>query len=132
MKKINTGQIYRAFKLRDENTIIRKLNLRYFCRDNNIKHTICESYWLIDFEDLMKKLNPKDYTEYKELPRIRTKIGAIHEWNKHHRKKIKHHIIDCICDAGNVFVYKHGRYNIINYDELEQEIIKRLKQKGKY
>lgn len=132
MKKLNTGEIYRAFKLRDKDTVIRKLNLRYYCRDNNIEYIISNNYWLIDFEDLLKHLNPKGYTEIKELPRIRTKIGAQNEWNKHHRKKIKHHIIDQICDSGKVFVYKHGRHNIINYDELEIEIIKKLKEKGKY
>lgn len=132
MKKLNTGEIYRAFKLQDNDTVIRKLNLRYYCRDNNISHTVSNHYWLIDFEDLLKHLNPKNYTECKNLPRIRTKIGAIHEWNKHHRTKIKHYIVDCICNSGKVFVYKNGRHNIINYDELEQEIIKRLKEKGKY
>lgn len=132
MKKLNTGEIYRAFKLRDKDTVIRKLNLRMFAEANNIKHTICENYWLIDFEDLLNTLNPKKYTENKTLPRVRTKIGAQKEWNATHRTKIKHYIIDTICDSGKVFVHKHGRHNIINYDELEQEIIKRLKEKGKY
>lgn len=132
MKKLNTGEIYRAFKQQDSDTIIRKLNLRMFCAKENIKHTICEHYWLIDFNDLMTKLNPKNITETKTLPRLRTKKTAREEWNKCHRKKIKHYIIDCICDSGKVFVYKHGRHNIINYDELEQELIKVLKEKEKY
>ena len=79
----------------------------------------------------MKKLNPKDYPERKTLLKLRTKKTAIEEWNKTHRKKIKHHIIDCICDSGKVFVIKHGRHNIINYDELEIEIIKKLKEQNK-
>lgn len=132
MKKLNTGEIYRAFKLRDEETVIRRLNLRMFCDKENVKHTIWQHYWLIDFDDLMTRLNPKGYFEPVKLPRIRTKIGAINEWNAHHRKKIKHYIVDCICDSGKVFVYHNGRHNIINYDELEKEIIKRLKDKGKY
>ena len=132
MKKLGTGDIYRTFKKEDEATIVRRLNLRMYCNDAKVKHTISQHLWLIDFEDLMKKLNPKNYTERKTLPRLRTKKTAIDEWNKTHRKKIKHHIVDCICDSGKVFVYKHGRHNIINYDELEQEIIKTLKEKGLY
>jgi hypothetical protein len=132
MKKLKTGDIYREFKSRDEDTIVRRLNLRMYTKDAKIKHTICQSKWLIDFDDLLNSLNPKGYTETKELPRIRTKIGAQKEWNAVHRRKIKHYIIDCICDSGKVFVFKHGRTNIINYDELEQELIKILKERGKY
>ena len=132
MKKLNTGEIYREFKKEDDGTVIRRLNLRDYCRQAQVKYTICESYWLIDFDDLMKKLNPKKYTKRITLPRLRTKRTAREEWNATHRTKIKHHIIDCVCDSGKVFVYKNGRHNIINYDELEQEIIKILKKKGKY
>ena len=67
-----------------------------------------------------------------KLPRLRSKITAQKEWNAHHRKKIKHHIIDKACESGNVFVYKHGQKNIINYDELEKELIRVLKEKGQY
>jgi hypothetical protein len=132
MKKLKTGDIYREFKSRDEDTIVRRLNLRMYTKDAKIKYTVCQSKWLIDFDDLLNSLNPKGYTETKKLPRIRTKIGAQKEWNAEHRRKIKHHIIDCICDSGKVFVFKHGRTNIINYDELEQELIKILKERGQY
>ena len=132
MKKVKTSNIYKTFRKEDEATIIRKINLRMYCKNVNIKCTKCKHGWLIDFEDLMRKLNPKDYTERKTLPRIRTKKTSIEEWNITHRKKIKHHIIDCICDSGKIFVYRHGGRNIINYDELEQELIKILKEKGKY
>ena len=47
-------------------------------------------------------------------------------------KKIKHHIVDKICDSGAVKVYKYGKNNIINYDELEQELIRILKYKNIY
>lgn len=132
MKKQTSGQIYRAFKAEDKNTVIRRLNLRMYCKEANVDHTICENKWLISFEDVLNHLNPKRYKEHIKPPRLRSKKTAIREWNNHHRKRIKHYIVDCICDSGKVFVMKHGRYNIINYDELEQELIKRLKEKGKY
>ncbi len=106
--------------------------MRYFCKERNIKYIICQTKWLIDFNEFLSELNPKGYTERKKLSRLRTKIGAQLEWDSKHRKKIKLHIIDNICNSGKPFVYKHGRINIINYDELEQELIKILKEKGKY
>lgn len=106
--------------------------MRYFCKTENVNHTICNHKWLIDFNDFLNRLNPKGYNERKPLPRLRTKKTAIIEWNSQHRTKIKHHIVDKICDSGKVFVFKHGRYNIINYDELEQELIRILRERGKY
>lgn len=131
-KKMNTGEIYRTFLEQDKNTIVRKTNMRSFSKNANIKHTICQKKWLIDFEDFVGKVNLKELCEYKTLPRLRTKISAQNEWNAHHRTKIKHHIIDKICDAKKVFVYKHGKTNIINYDELEKELKKILKNKKIY
>ncbi|MDD4816183.1 MAG: hypothetical protein PHQ62_03510 [Clostridia bacterium] len=131
-KKKTTGYIYREFLKQDKDTMIRKTNMRTFSKQKCVKHTICQNKWLIDMQDLITKLNPKEIDDHKTLPRLRTKISAQNEWNSHHRKKIKHYIIDTICDSGKVFVYKHGKYNIINYDELEREIIKMLRENKKY
>lgn len=87
---------------------------------------------LVDMKDFLNALNPKHYKVNKIFPRLRTKISAQHEWNAQHRIKIKHHIIDCICNSGKVNIYKHGRTNIINYDQLEKEIINKLKLNRKY
>lgn len=114
------------------NTIIRKTNMRYTCRDKNLDYTICENKWLIDCESFVNHLNTKRLKHSANMPRLRTKISAQNEWNSCHRTKIKHHIIDKICASGKVFVYKHGRTNIINYDELEQELIKELKSRQLY
>lgn len=132
MKKLGTGQIYRAFKNEDENTVIRKLNMRMYCEKENINYTICNKKWMIDFDDFMKHLNPKNFTERKTLPRLRTKETARKEWNSKHRRKIKRSIITTLCKRKKAFLYKHGRYNIINYDELEKELIKIFKEKEKY
>ena len=45
MKKVSTGKIYRAFKNEDENTVIRKLNLRI--------------YWNCIVKNTMTKTDPR-------------------------------------------------------------------------
>lgn len=132
MKKKTTGEIYRYIKSIDEKTIVRRTNMRTFCQKHNLDYTICQGVMLIDINSFLNALNPNQYTESIRFPRLRTKISAQKEWNAHHRKKIKHYIIDCLCDSGKVFVYKHGRHNIINYDQLEQELIKELKRRNEY
>lgn len=132
MKKVSTGVIYRLFKDGDKDTIIRKTNIRTFCQQKSLDYIISQGKMLVDMKSFLNALNPKHYKASKTFPRLRTKISAQHEWNAHHRTKIKHHIIDCICNSGKVNLYKHGRTNIINYDQLEKELIETLKQKGKY
>lgn len=132
MKKKTTGQIYRYIKSFDEDTIIRRTNVRKFCKKENLSYTVCQGKWMIDLENLLTTLNPKGYSHNIPFPRLRTKISAQKEWNATHRRKIKHHIIDCICNSGKVCVYTHGRRNIINYDQLELELIRVLKSKGKF
>lgn len=132
MKKITTGSIFRLFKMEDKDTILRKTNIRAFCIRKKVKHVITQNICLIDLQSFMDTVNPRHIDRHYNMPRLRTKIGAQNEWNSCHRKKIKHHIIDQICDSEKVFVYKNGRYNVINYDELETELIKELKKRGKY
>lgn len=131
MKKVTSGYIYREFVKQDKDTVLRRLNLRNFVKTYNVEHTISQSNWLIDFDDFMAKINPSNIQKEYQIPKLRTKISAQNEWNRSHKVKIKHHIIDCICDAGNVTVRKHGRNNIINYKELEIELKNELKNKGK-
>ena len=132
MKKLTSGQLCRYIKSIDKDSIVERKNVRYFAAKNNLDYTICQGKWLIDLDCFVKALNPRRFKENKPIPRLRTKISAQKEWNSKHRRKIKHYIIDCICDSGKVSVYNHGRRNIINYDQLEQELIKELKRRGKY
>lgn len=132
MKKSTSGEIYRAFKEVDKDTIIRRTNLRYFAKENDIDYYTTEGIWFVDFNQFLQKVNPKNIPSQQTLPRLRTKISAQREWNKKHRRKIKHHIIDVICASGKVRVFTLGKRNIINYDELEQEIKRILKEKNKY
>lgn len=87
---------------------------------------------MIDIDIFLEAINPKKTKKSVPFPRMRTKASAQREWNATHRRKIKHFIIDCICASGKAFIYKHGRTNIINYDQLEQELIKELKRKNEY
>lgn len=132
MKKLTSGQLCRYIKSIDKDAIVERKNVRYFAKKENLDYTICQGIWLIDLHSFVNALNPKQYTTSIPFPRLRTKISAQKEWNATHRKKIKHYIIDCICDSGKVFVYKHGKHNIINYDQLEEELIKELKRRNKY
>ena len=132
MKKKTSGEIYRLIKEIDNETVIRRLNVRQFVERNNLNYVVTQHKWLIDLDDLLKALNPKDIQETQKFPRMRSKKTAIEEWNKTHRKKIKHHIVDKICDSGKVFLYRSGRHNIINYDQLEEELIRILKEKEEY
>ncbi len=132
MKMKTSGQIYRLIKEIDEDTVIRRLNMRQYVQKNNLKHIITQNKWLIDYEDFINSLNPTHIQEAQKFPRMRSKKTAMEEWNKSHRKKIKHHIVDKICSSGRIFVYHNGRHNVINYDQLEQELIRILKEKGEY
>lgn len=132
MKMKTSGQIYRIIKEIDEDTVIRRLNMRQYVQKNNLKYIITQKKWLIDFDDFINSLNPTQIQEPQKFPRMRSKKTAMEEWNKTHRKKIKHHIVDKICSSGRIFVYHNGRYNVINYDQLEEELIRILKEKGEY
>ena len=88
MERLATsGEIYRLFLAEDEKTIIRKPNLRYFARDNGVEHYVYEKAWLINFEQFMKKLNPKDMKEYYSLPRMRHRNASV---KKGEREKCRH------------------------------------------
>lgn len=132
MRKSTTGEIYRFIKCFDNDTIIRKTNMRTFSKKENLDYTVCQGKWMIDMDMFLKAINPKKTKKSIPFPRIRTKASARREWNATHRRKIKHYIIDRICASGKVFVYKHGRTNIINYDQLEAEIKKELKRRNEY
>ena len=94
MKKLTSGQLCRYIKSIDKDSIVERRNVRYFCAKEKLNYIICQDKWLIDLNSFVNALNPKGYTESKPFPRLRTKISAQKEWNAHHRKKIKKHIID--------------------------------------
>jgi len=56
----------------------------------------------------------------------------VKEFNKTHTQQINIHIIEkCLAENKGISYYKGARLYLINYDELEKEIIKQLrKRKG--
>ena len=115
-----SGELLRTFLAGDENTIIRKPNLRRFARDNGIELYVYEKAWLINREQFFKALNPKNIKQRYTMPRLRQKASAVRQWNSEHPKTIidKHIIELCVLDE-RVFYYKRDNTWIINYDQLE-------------
>ncbi len=108
------------FLAEDEKTIIRKPNLRYFARDNGVEHYVYDAAWLINFEQFMKKFDPKNMTEHYSLPRMRQRNALVRLWNREHpRCQIGKHVVEsCVVDE-QVCFYKRDRTWVVNYDQLE-------------
>lgn len=132
MKKVSTGTIYRLFKEQDKDTVIKKTNMKTYCVKDNIDFNVCQGKWLIDLNKFYKAVTNNKISSNVSMPRLRTKASALREWNSKHRKKIKKHIINVICDSGKIFTYQHGGYTVLNYDELEQELIRLLRERKRY
>ena len=124
MERLATsGELHTLFFVNDENTIIRKPNLRRFAKDNGIEHYVYDKAWLINYEQFLKALNPKNMTKRYALPRMRQKNAAVRLWNsEHHNRLIDKHIVEICATDERVFYYKRENRWIINYDQLEQVI----------
>ena len=120
-----SGELFTEFFIGDEKTIIRKPNLRRFAMENGIEHYVYEKAWLINREQFLKALNPKNIQERYALPRIRHKQTAVRLWNSEHPDKLidKHIVEICVLDE-RVFFYKRENTWLINYDQLEVVISK--------
>ena len=76
------------------------------------------------------KVNPKNITKHYEVPKIRTMTSAVREFNKFHYEQINIHIIEELLKNNPRFSYQKGtRFYLINYDELEKEILLQLSLK---
>ena len=99
---------------------LRKPNLRYFARDNGVEHYVYDAAWLINFEQFMKKLNPKNMTEHYSLPRMRQRNASVRLWNREHpRCQIDKNVVEACVTDERVCFYKRDRTWVINYDQLE-------------
>ena len=122
MKIVTTGNLYKIFKENDEDTIIRMRNLRTLVRNNNFNyHKVGENY-LIDYDDFMKKINPKNLEHRYNIPKLRSIKSATREYNKTHKNQISYHLVERCIATGNVSYVKTIRLYLINYEELEREI----------
>ena len=131
MRITTTGNLLKLFHKYDKDTILRKRNIRKFIVDN-VKYQKCGQKFVVDGDDFMLQVNPKQIETYYPIPRIRTITSAVKEFNKTHTQQINIHIIEkCLAENKGISYYKGARLYLINYDELEKEIIKQLrKRKG--
>lgn len=126
--------ILRKIKAMDEETIFRKRNIIKFTTTHNVLHHKVGNCYLIDFEDFMKTINPLKINKSYPIPRIRTVESATKEYNRIHKPRITHHVVaDCLKKYKDEISYlKSERQYLINYDELEKQLIKFMKEKNKF
>jgi len=119
MRIVTTGNLSKLFKENDPNTILRIKNIRNLINDNDFNfHKVGQNY-IIDYDDFMTKVNPKNIEHRFEIPKIRSIQSATREYNQTHTKKISYHVVEK-CIADNLVAYvKTKRYYLINYQELE-------------
>ena len=128
MKLVSSGDIWRAFLDEDENTIIRRPNLRRFAKDNGVEHYIIGGIWLINKEQFFKAINPRNISVQENLPRIRSIQSSVREWNSTHKRVIiDKHIVEICMNDNSVFKLWRGNKWLINYDQLEPVIIAFMK-----
>ena len=132
MKLVSSGDIWRTFLEADEKTIIRRPNLRRFARDNGIEHYIIGGVWLINKEQFLKAINPRNISARENMPRLRSIASSVREWNNSHKRvKIDKHIIEVCMQEESVFKLRRGNVWLINYDQLEP-IVKAFMKENEY
>ncbi len=119
MKLVGSGYIQRLFAASDEQTILRKPNIRRFAKENGVTYQIVNSVWLIDIDGFLKAIAPKVYPNNLTMPRLRCIQTAVTEYNRAHKVKIDKHVVEKCMRSEDVFKHCHGNRWIINYDELE-------------
>ena len=124
MERLATsGELFTEFFIGDERTIVRRPNIRRFAKENGIEHYVHEKAWLINREQILKALNPKNIQERCDLPRIRHKKTAVRLWNTDHPdRQIDKNIVGVCVEDKRVFCFKRENTWLINYDQLETVI----------
>lgn len=123
---MTSGEIYRIFLYSDPDTKIRKLNLRLFVKEQGISYFISASRkWIIDFNEFMEKVNPAHINERIELPRLRRHDDSVRNFKRNHPdlKGASISVAEQAFHSDRVFKTLNGHRRIINYDQLEQEVI---------
>ena len=129
---MTSGEIYRTFLARDSQTIIRKLNIRLFVKEQNIWYFVSSARrWIIDFNAFMEKLNPRHINERVEMPRLRWHDDSVRNFKKTHPnlEGATITVAEQAFKSNRVFKTLNGHRWIINYDQLEQEVIRILNAK---
>ena len=122
MRYLLKKQVLDLCKKHDIGTPFRKMNLNDFLKDNNIQHHRVGLYCLINIDDFLSKINPKNITSHYQVPIVRTMQGAINEYNSTHNKKINVHTIERLRENEKIKYYKDVRFCLMNYKDLETTI----------
>ena len=119
-----SGEIWREFIAEDSETKIRRLNLRLFTKEQGIWYFISSvGHWLIDYDELMYKLNPCGVDCKVVMPRLRFHDDTVRGFKKQHPDlPVTMSIVETALQSENVFKIKNGGRWIINYDQLEREV----------
>ena len=128
-----TGQIAKLFYEADSGTIIRKPNMRRFAKDNGVfYHILSNTSWIIDLDEFLEKVNPNNIDFHIEFPRLRNIATSVILFNETYPEyDIDKHTVEKCMRSDSVTVIRHGNRWIINYDELESEMLKYLSVKNK-
>ena len=119
-----SGEIWREFKAEDSETKVRRLNLRLFAKEQGIWYFISSvGHWLIDYNELMYKLNPRGVDCKVDMPRLRFHDDTVRGFKKQHPDlPVTMSIVEKALQSENVFKIKNGGRWIINYNQLEKEV----------
>ena len=123
-----SGDIWRTFKAEDPDTIIRKLNLRLFIKEQGAWYFVSSlGHWLIDSDELMYRLNPRGVDCRATMPRLRWHDDTVRGFKKAHPYlPVTMNIVENALKSDNVFKIKNGHRWIINYDQLEMEVYRQI------
>lgn len=129
---MTSGEIYRTFQFRDADTKLRKLNIRLFVKEHSIEYFVSTSRkWYIDFNAFMEKVNPRHINERVEISRLRWHYDSVRNFKRTHPELTgaTMTVAEQAFHSDKVFKTLNGHRWIINYDQLEQEVISILKAK---
>lgn len=129
---MTSGEIWRTFLARDPETKLRRLNIRLFVKEQGIWYFVSATRkWYIDFNAFMEKINPRHINERVEIPRLRWHDDSVRNFKKTHPELTGATITfaEQAFHSDKVFKTLNGHRWIINYDQLEQEVISILKAK---
>ena len=123
-----SGEIWRTFRAEDPDTIIRKLNLRLFIKEQSAWYFVSSlGHWLIDSDELMYRLNPRGVDCRANMPRLRWHDDTVRSFKKTHPNlPVTMSIVENALKSDNVFKIKNGHRWIINYDQLEMEVYRQI------
>lgn len=127
-KMMTSTEILRLFHTQDENTLIRRPNLRRFVETNGISFfRFNRSKWIINAEEFMRAINPRGVHQRAESPKIRSLGGAIQSLKQYHPQlQITTDMVMQAFHSDQVFKIKNGGHWLLNYGELEQALLSEI------